>query len=133
MRQAVAMRRRVTYILAGLLALTAVVAFAAPRPERKDDPTPRTVGATASGTPEAGTVAGTLPRDKVVRARVGDMVELTVTSTDPDSASVEEFGLTDGTSPGAPARFSFLADRAGRFEVRLLLTNERVGAVVVKE
>jgi hypothetical protein len=131
MGQAVTVQRRVTIVLAGLLALTAVVVIAVPRPERADNSTPRTGGTTAADG-DSETVQGTLPRDKVVRARVGDLVELTVTATQPDSASVPEFGLTDGTSPGAPARFSFLADHAGRFQVRLQLTNERVGWLRVK-
>ncbi|MDX6691128.1 MAG: hypothetical protein QOG15_2585 [Solirubrobacteraceae bacterium] len=132
MREAVAMMQRVTLVLLGLLVLTVIFAFVVPQPERPDDPTPRTTGAAASGEPLSETVQGTLPRDKEVRAHVGDVIELTVTAKEPDSATVAAFGVTDAASPGAPAHFSFVADFAGRYPVRLLLTNERVGWLIVK-
>jgi hypothetical protein len=128
MREAVSMLRRVTIVLAILLALSVVVALVTPRPERADDPTPiRVTGARDVATP----VSGTLPRDKVVRAHVGDLVDLTVTSNEPDSASSDELGLTEAVSRGAPAHFSFLALRAGRFDMTLLLSGETVGRIEV--
>ncbi|MGH2918636.1 MAG: hypothetical protein ACRDLS_08585 [Solirubrobacteraceae bacterium] len=127
------MLRRVTILFAVLLLLSAVVAIVAPRPEPADDPTPRTGPATTTGDGVTAAVRGVLPRDQLVRATVGDVVELSVTATGPDSASIEELGLTDGADRGAPARFSFLADRPGRFDVRLLLSEQTVGRVVVSQ
>lgn len=132
-RQAVSMprRRRVALLFAVLLVLT-VVAIVAPRPQPADDPTPRTSPATTGGGDVTAAVRATLPRDKIVRAKVGDLVEIAVTSTEPDSASVQEFGLTEAAARGAPARFSFLADRPGRFDVTLLLSDEPAGRIVVR-
>jgi hypothetical protein len=73
-----------------------------------------------------------LPRDRVVRATVGDLVDLTVRSEQPDSASIDAFGLTKAAGPGAPAHFEFLADRPGRFEVTLGLDEQPVGRVIVR-
>ncbi len=129
------MKRRVTIVVGLVLGLSLLVAIVAPRKEPTDDPTARTAPVRtgdAGGDPAAG-VRGTLPRDKVVRARVGDLVELTVTSREPDSASLEAFGLTDSAERGSPARFSFLADREGSFDVRLGISEPRVvGQVVVR-
>ncbi len=126
------MLRRVTLLFAGLLVLSAVVAIVAPQPELADDTTPRTSPTTATGEDATAAVRGTLPRDKVVSVKVGELVELTVTSAKPDSASLQAFGLTDATGPDEPARFSFIADRPGRFDVTLLLSGKSVGRVVVR-
>lgn len=133
MREAVSVLRRVTILFAGLLALSVIVAVAVPRPEPADDPTPRTVSEPPSGGDVTAAVSGTLPRDKVIRAKVGELVELAVTSPEPDSASIEAFGLTESADRGAPARFSFLADRRGSFDVTLSLGEKTtVGTVVIR-
>lgn len=126
-----AVLRRVTFVLALLLALSAAIAIFVPRPEPRDDPTPRTGPATTTGENVTTPLRARLPRDKVVRAKVGDLVELTVTSAEPDSAALPELGLSEAAAPGAPARFSFLADRPGSYDVRLLLSEKLAGRVVV--
>lgn len=127
------MLRRVTILFAGLLALSVIVSIAVPRPEPIDDPTPRTVAAPPSGGVLTAAVSGTLPRDKIIRAKVGELIELTVTSPGPDSVSIEAFGLTDSADPRAPAQFSFLADRRGNFDVKLTLgEGKTVGRLVVR-
>jgi hypothetical protein len=123
--------RRVAVVFAALLALGVVVLIVVPRSEPADDPTPRTV---PKGNDVRDAVRGTLPRDKVVRAKVGELVDLTVTSRVPDSAAIDAFGLAEATDRDAPARFSFLADRQGSFDVTLQLGKEKtVGRVVVSE
>lgn len=79
-----------------------------------------------------GMVRGSLPDDEVVRVRVGDVVELTVSSRRPDSVAIEELGLVKAVGPGAPARFSFLADRPGAYPVMLTISDERAGRIVVR-
>jgi len=127
------MLRRVAILLGVLLLLSAVLTALAPRRERADEnraPTP------ARGTPAredvTAAVRATLPRDRIVRARVGDNIELTVNARQLDSATIEGFGLTDAAGPGAPAQFSFRADRAGTFPVMLALSDQRAGRVVVR-
>lgn len=126
------MLRRVAILFAVLFVASAVVTIVAPRPDPADDPTPRTSPTRPGGADVTAAVRATLPRDKVVRANVGDLVELTVTSAEPDSATLPAFGLTDASGPEEPARFSFLADRPGRFDVRLLLSGEAAGRIVVR-
>jgi hypothetical protein len=128
MRQdAEAMLRRVLLILAFVLLLGGMVGAMTPRKDqavKPDLPRGRPSGADR-------TVRGTLPRDEVVRARVGDLVELTVTARAADSATIGGFGQTEAVAPGAPARFSILADRAGSFPVTLTLSDDRAGRILV--
>lgn len=77
------------------------------------------------------TTRGTLPRDKVVRAKVGQLVELTVHSTLFDSVTVAGAGETEAVAPGAPAEFSFVPDRVGSFPVSLESSGRSLGRVVV--
>jgi hypothetical protein len=121
------MSRRVLLILASVLLLGAVVGAMGPRENqavKPDLPAGRPAGTDR-------TVRGTLPREKVVRARVGDLVELTVVARAVDSATIEGFAQTEAVAPGAPARFSLLADRAGSFPVTLVLSGDRAGRIVV--
>lgn len=127
------MLRRVAILFAVLLVLSAALTALAPGPETDDEI--RSTGAppvTPAREDVTRAVRGTLPRDRILRARVGDNVELTVTARGLDSATIAGLGLTDATSPGAPAQFSFRADRVGRFAVTLTLSRKRAGAIVVR-
>jgi len=128
-----AMLRRVAILLGVLLLLSAVLTAVAPRRDRADDNRATTPPrATTARDDVTAAVRATLPRDRIVRARVGDNIELTVNARQLDSATIAGFGLTDAAGPGAPAQFSFRADRAGRFAVRLALSGQRAGRVVVR-
>jgi len=124
--------RRVAILFAVLLMLSAALTALAPRRESDDDNRATTPPpATTARDDVTAAVRATLPRDRIVRARVGDNVELTVTAREPDSATIDALGLTDSAIPGAPAQFSFRADRAGTFPVMLTLSGRRAGRVVV--
>lgn len=130
MRQSVRMPRHITVLLVVLIVLGAGLAALGQRPDQDDED--RSPG-TPSRESVTEAVRGTLPRDRVVRARVGDSVELTVSAREPDSATIDGLGLTDAAFPGAPARFSFRADEVGRFPVTLTLSGRRAGLVVVSD
>jgi hypothetical protein len=78
-------------------------------------------------------VTGTLPDDRVVRARVGDRVELRVEAPYPDTVELTGYDLIEAVDETTPALFDFIADRAGRFAVRLQASERTVGAVEVSE
>jgi hypothetical protein len=83
------------------------------------------------GTPPR-TVEATLPgRD--VRARVGDLVTLTVESEAVGGIEVPAFGESEPVAPGSPAIFDLLPTVPGRFVVRVAETGAEVGALVVEE
>jgi hypothetical protein len=56
----------------------------------------------------------------VLSARVGDQLELRVTSRTPVAVEIPRFGLLEHAAPDDPARFSMLLDDSGRFAVQAL-------------
>lgn len=77
------------------------------------------------------TVQGELPKDKVVTAHVGDVIELTVTSKTADEAYVDGMGIDLAVEPDVPANVRLVADRAGDFPVRLTWAGKQIGVVEV--
>jgi hypothetical protein len=111
------------------LALLILGSLNAPDSARRDtsstalpppDPTPpRSVEATLPG-PEA-------------RARVGDLVTLTVESKTVGGVEVPGFGESEPVAPGAPALFDLLPTEPGRYPVRAVETGTEIGALVVDD
>ena len=78
------------------------------------------------------TVEATLPgRD--VRARVGDLVTLTVESETVGGVEVPDFGESEPVAPDSPALFDLLPTEPGRFPVRSVETGAEIGTLVVEE
>lgn len=76
-------------------------------------------------------VQGELPKEKVVTAHVGDVIELTVTSETADEAYVDGMGIDVPVEPDVPASLRLVADRAGDYPVRLVWAGKQVGVVEV--
>lgn len=86
--------------------------------------------------PEPATISATLApgaaRQQRVRARLGDLVELRVLGTAPDSVTVTGYGEVQPVDPQNPARFDFIADRTGSFPVRFTASGRVAGVLVVR-
>lgn len=126
--EAVLFRRLV--ILATILFVVAAVMSATttqrrPPAERSLEP-PRVL---ASGPHDL--VQGELPKDKVVTAHVGDVVELSITSKTSDEAYIENMGIDVPVEPDVPGTLRLVAERAGDYPVRLMWAQKRVGVVEV--
>ena len=117
--------RRFLVVVATALAVLLVASSLVPDPDQAPKPAP------APPAEAAGVSQGLLPRDGVVRAEVGELVQLTVTATQPTGVEIQEFGELGTAAPDAPAQFSLLADRPGRFEVRYLATGRLAGVLQV--
>jgi len=78
------------------------------------------------------TVQATLPGDDV-RARVGDLVTITVESQDVGGVEIPAFGQSEPVAPEAPALFDLLPTEPGRFPVRDANTGRQVGVLVVED
>ena len=136
--------RRLLVLFAVLLGLTALVTSLAPRPNSlrtpgiAQQPTP---SATPVPTPEAAvpgashrieqtisTDARTRPN---VKARVGDVLALTVRGDVLDSVEIEQLGELEPIEPGSPARFEVLLEKPGELRVDLVDAERRVGVVEV--
>ena len=127
------MRSRRLLIVLAVFVLTLTVAGALRRePARQSSftPAPSSV-ATAVGGAEANVVRATLPADRVVRAKLGDTVELRVRSDTPDTAKILELGISTPVGPLLPGTISFEADATGRFPVTLSVAGTAAGEIDV--
>ena len=77
-------------------------------------------------------VTGRLPDDKVVRARVGDLVKITVVPPRAGEATIDALGVSEETDPIVPGTLEFVASDPGRYPVQLDGSGPALGAVVVQ-
>ena len=136
--------RRLLVLFAVLLGLTALATSLAPRPtgtrpgfvQRTPSPTP-----TPSPEPAAGgtrRIVKTISADPGkpsarVSARVGDILELTVSGDVLDAVEIDDIGELEPIEPGSPARFEVLLERPGELRVSLTDAERVVGVVKVAE
>jgi len=121
--------RRLLLLVAVLFLVGAIASAIAPRPE--PEPIPSTPPSGPPAALGATRVAGTLPADDVVRAVVGDVVDLTVTADVEDTVEITDLGLDAPVDAQDPARFEFVADQPGRFAVTLQSAGTRLGTLEV--
>jgi hypothetical protein len=117
--------------LAALLLLTSFVANALVANQREDD---RATAPEPSAAPPAGglrQVEARMPGTRSVRARVGDLVSLTITTEEPTDLSIDALGLSASASPQVPAVLEFVASDEGRYPVRVEQTGAELGVLVV--
>lgn len=120
--------RTVLIVLACVLLAVPIVLAGADDPDQASKPPDRPA---ASPTQELGVKRAIVADDDIIRARVGQRLQLTVEADAPDS--VQAFGQTEAVAPESPAMFSILLDEAGTHGIVLTSTDERVGRVVVTE
>ncbi len=71
-------------------------------------------------------------RVEPIRAKLGQRVMLSVTSSTPDQVEVSGYGLIKPLSERASARFDFIADIPGKHKIKLLDSGNEIGLLVVK-
>jgi hypothetical protein len=131
--------RRFLLLVAVLMGLTALAASIAPREplvrERgtaTPSPTPTAEAAVGPATPIR-TIAKTVSAAEgpaKVTVHEGDLVHLTVESSDVDSVSV--LGEFRPVEPESPAEFDLLADEPGSYPIELLDAKRRISTLVVR-
>lgn len=139
--------RTITLVLAALA--VAIGGYLVLRPD--DDPEPKavttTVTTSAAGTTTTTATTTTAPAPTVTRIRLkdgkpvggeqaievrkGDRVRLVVTSDAAGEIHVHGYDLEREAAPGSPARFDFVADIDGRFEVEAHATDTRIAEITV--
>ena len=122
--------RRLILVAVLLIVGASLVNAIAPRNGRVDDSPSAGAGATAS-TPPAPVVEASLPRDKEVRARVGDVIRLVVRAPSADVVQLTNLAVEGPVDAGQPSELVFVADRAGRFPVSLRDAGESIGTLRV--
>jgi hypothetical protein len=71
-------------------------------------------------------------KPKIVRAHVGDLIELSVAAPGPDTVTIEGYDELQPADPDNPARFSFIASEAGTFAVTLQDSGTVVGRLEIE-
>jgi hypothetical protein len=122
--------RRLLLFAVLLIVAASLVSAMAPRDRRVDD-SPNAGAQAPASNPPAPVVEASLPADKEVRARVGDVVRLLVRAPSADVVEVSDIAVEGPVDAGQPTELVFVADRAGRFRVRLRDAAESIGTVRV--
>ena len=124
---------RVALIVVATFLLTATLSSALTADRVKEGTGARVLAETkpVAAQPEARTIRASFPAERPVRARVGDVVEVRATSTEPDVVRVLDLGLDAPVGPDLPAELQFVADAPGRYAVRLDVSGRRLGVLEV--
>ena len=129
-------------LFAVLLGLTALATSLAPRPTVRE-PAGEQRGATPSPTPSPERSASASRRIEQtisadpghaltrIRARVGDVLALTVRGDVLDGVEIAEVGKLEPIEPGSPARFELLLEEPGDLHVGLVDKQQPVGLIEV--
>jgi hypothetical protein len=119
--------RRFLIPLAIFLLVLTVAGASGPRPNQAEKPR---LPPTREADPST-TVTGRLPADRVVEARVGDLVQLEVTPREAGGVEIPAYGHFAAADPQIPAELSVLVDRPGRFVVRMADSGAQLGYLEV--
>ncbi len=133
--------RRLLLLVAVLLATGAIAAALTPRDSGQTTPTttaptapvvPGATGGTGAGAREVNrTVDAEGAEPAVVRARIGDLLNLVVRAPSPDVVELDGTGRFDSVDSSTPARFNFFVENPGTFPIRLQETGQEIGRLVV--
>jgi hypothetical protein len=123
--------RRFAYIVSALLLLMVIGSALAEREARRTQAVAPPVSAGTAAAAPAAEASAELPPDRVVRARVGEIVSLTVRTPEPDTATIRDIGVSASTSQDVPGTLEFVAAEPGRYPVLLEDSGKVAGTVVV--
>ena len=129
--------RRLIAVMLVLLLISSLAAALAPVDRSEEDgPPPAPVSPSETTANEGRVVTGVIDasaeREQTVKARVGDQLQLRVTSKRPGTVELGRIGDTDDVDPAAPARFDVLLIDDGKFPVRILEGGRRIGTIEVR-
>jgi hypothetical protein len=130
--------RRLLIVMVILLVTSTVAAALVPPPPERESTTQSTTSPRTSPVPTDGelvkaTIEVGASRPKAIEVPLGDQLALTVRSRRTGQVAIRGLGLVEDVLPLSPARFDILATRGGRFEVRLLEPDRRLGIIEVRK
>jgi hypothetical protein len=123
--------RRMLLFASLLLVMGAIASAFTPRKDRATAPPRASAPAPAANT-QPRRIEATLPADTPVRARVGDIVRLSVRAPGPEQVDIPDLGVSEPADTGVPAVFEIVTDQQGRYPVMLSLADKSVGVVEVQ-
>jgi hypothetical protein len=121
----------VAYAFSAVLLLVVIAASVATRENRRTQAVAPPLGGPAPAPAPAPEATGQMPPDRVVRARVGDVVSVAVRTPQPDTATITAVGASAITSPDLPGTLQFVATDPGRYPVLLEDSGGTAGTVVI--
>jgi hypothetical protein len=124
--------RRLVLFAVLLLFAASLISAMAPR-EQRFGQSPRAGAQAPPARPPAAVVEASLPSDREVRARIGDVVRLSVRAPSADVVEVPSLALEEPVDAAIPAELVFVADRAGRFRVRLRDAGDAIGTLRIAD
>ncbi|CAB4922614.1 unannotated protein [freshwater metagenome] len=86
---------------------------------------------TTTPAPAQAPLQASLPSQKPVSARSGQIIELSVQSATPDIARIRDLGVSVPVGPGLEGTATFSAGAPGRYAVTLELAGQEIGAIDV--
>jgi hypothetical protein len=119
--------RRLLLFAVLLIVGASLVSAVAPRDSRS----PNAGTEPRASSPPAPVVEASLPGDKEVRARVGDVVRLLVRAPSADVVELATLAVEEPVDADQPTELVFIADREGRFKVHLRDADESIGTLRV--
>lgn len=125
--------RRLLIALAVLMAITALAAGLAPRESAVRDGDQTATPAAGSPAPKPiDAVLDAQAEGQTVKAKVGQIVRITVRSADLQTVSLEEAGI-ETAEPDSPAIFELLADVPGSYSIDLIDPDRRIGTLEISQ
>jgi hypothetical protein len=126
--------RRLLILMLVLLGVSTVAAALVPVDRTVDDETTTTTTSTREAptgelVPESIDAGTDTPT--TIRVQVGDQLQLRVTSPEPDEVEIPALDELEDVDPEAPALFDLLLFNRGRFPVRLVEAERKIGEIVV--
>jgi hypothetical protein len=129
--------RALLLFTATLLLVTAISSVVAPRQLRSGHGASALSAAAKNPTPPPG--PGDIrertlkaPRTKPLVAHLGDIVHVEATVNADDVVEFPDLGMDATVSPDVPAQFDIVADRTGRFPLKLRYSGKKIGELKVK-
>jgi hypothetical protein len=121
----------VAYAFSAVLLLVVIASSVATRENRRTQAVAPPLGGPAPAPAPSPQATGQMPPDRVVRARVGDVVSVAVRTPQPDTATITAVGASAITSPDLPGTLQFVATDPGRYPVLLEDSGGTAGTVVI--
>ena len=123
--------RRLAYVFSALVLLMVLGSAVAQREREHTEAVAPPLSADTAGSAPAPEAAVSMPPEKVVRARVGEIVSITVRTPQPETASIPAVGVSELSSADVPATLEFVPSTPGHYPVELTDTGQVLGTVDV--
>jgi hypothetical protein len=122
--------QRLLYVICAF-ALLIAVGDAVARRERARTQAVAPAAAAGALPPPAAQASADMPPERLLHARVGEIVSVAVRTSEPDTAAIPQLGVSAVTSDDVPGRLEFVPSAPGTYPVLLEDSGAVAGRVIV--